>query len=71
MRQPTTSTGTIGSGLDPTKVHTVSLEVHPDQPDRQPVAFRLKNPATELKQPKFQGTKLRVSQVMLIGELVE
>ncbi len=65
------ATLTIAAGLDPSAIHAVSVEVHPDQPNRHPVAFRLEDPATELKQPKFQGTKLRVSQVMLIGELVE
>jgi lysophospholipase L1-like esterase len=61
----------LASGLDPEAVHTVTVEVHPEQPDRQPVAFRLKDPETELKAAKFQGTKLRTSQIMLLGELVE
>ncbi len=59
----------LASGLDPQAVHTVTVEIHPEQPNRQPVAFRLKDPENELKAPKFQGTKLRISQVMLLGEL--
>jgi lysophospholipase L1-like esterase len=61
----------LASGLDPTQIHTITIEVHPEQPDRSPVAFRLKDPETELKAAKYQGTKLRVSQIMLLGELVE
>ena len=29
----------IAEGLDGTKVHTVTIEVHPDQPDRHSIAF--------------------------------
>jgi len=61
----------VASGLDPDEVHTAVIELHPDQPDRSPVAFRLKDPETELKSPKYQGTKLRASQILLLGELVE
>ena len=61
------ATLSVASGLDPQKVHTVTVEVHPEQPDRYSVAFRLKDPAKELKTAKYQGTKLRVSQVLLLG----
>lgn len=61
----------LAAGLDPDKVHTVTVEVHPDQPDRSSVAFRLKNPETELKSAKYQGTNIRVGQILLLGELVE
>lgn len=60
----------LAQNLDPNKVHTVSIEIHPKQPDRKPVAFRLKNPEQELKAPKFQGTKIRVGKIMIRGELV-
>jgi lysophospholipase L1-like esterase len=60
----------VAEGLDPAQTHTVTIEVHPEQPDRQSVAFRLKNPAEELKTAKFQGTRLRVSHLMLLGDLV-
>ncbi len=61
----------IAQGLDPDQVHEVIVEVHPDQPSRQPVAFRLKDPENELKAPKYQGTKLWVGGILMRGELVE
>ncbi|MFH1304068.1 MAG: SGNH/GDSL hydrolase family protein [Planctomycetota bacterium] len=60
----------LAQNLDPQQVHTVTVEIHPEQPDRSSVAFRLKNPDQELKSPKFQGTKIRVGKIMLRGELV-
>ena len=63
--------GSIIEGLDPSTPHTVTVEVHPEQPDRSPVAFRLKDPETELKSPKYQGTNIRVGQILLLGDLVE
>ena len=65
------ATLSLADDLAPAEVHTVTVELHPQQPDRSPVAFRLKDPEQELKSPKYQGTKLRVSHVMLLGELVE
>ena len=56
---------------DMDKVHDVTIEIHPEQPDRQSVAFRLKDPVKELKEPKFQGTRVWMSQIMLLGDLVE
>ena len=52
-------------------VHEVEIEVDRDQPSRQPVAFRLKNPAVELAQAKYQGTKFWPAKIMLIGDLVK
>ena len=52
-------------------IHEVELEVDRDQPSRQPVAFRLKNPAVELAQEKYQGTKFWPAKIMLIGDLVK
>ena len=60
----------IASGLDPAETHTVTIEIHPDQPDRRPVAFRLKDPDTELQAAKYQGTKVRTGQILLLGDLV-
>ncbi|MCH9656184.1 MAG: SGNH/GDSL hydrolase family protein [Planctomycetes bacterium] len=60
----------LGQNLDPQAIHTVTIEIHPEQPDRSSVAFRLKDPAQELKTPKYQGTKIRVGKIMLRGELV-
>jgi len=65
------ATLSVAQGLDPNEVHTVSVEIHPDQPDRQPVAFRLKDPEQELKSPTYQGANIRVGQILLLGELVE
>lgn len=61
----------LAEGLDGSQVHSASAEIHPEQPDRSPVAFRLKDPDQELKAAKFQGTFVRASHIMLLGELVE
>ena len=63
------ATLSLAEGLDPNQVHTITIEIHPEQPDRQPVAFRLENPEEELKSAKYQGTNVRVSQIMVLGEL--
>ncbi len=60
----------VAQGLNPQDVHTVTLEVHPEQPDRTPVAFRLKDPGKELKEPKYQGTNVWFGQILLVGDLV-
>lgn len=64
---------TLGAVYDgaPDQVHEVTIEIHPEQPDRHSVAFRLKDPEKELKEPKFQGTRVWMSQLMLLGDLVE
>ncbi len=49
----------------------MTVEIHPEQPDRKSVAFRLKDPEKELKPPKYQGTRLWVGQILLLGDLVE
>jgi lysophospholipase L1-like esterase len=61
----------VYSDNDMTKVHDVTITIHPDQPDRHSVAFRLKDPEKELKEPKFQGTRVWMSQLMLIGDIVQ
>ena len=58
-----------GKSMD--EVHEVEVRIHPEQPSRQPVAFRLKDPEKELAAPKFQGTHIWVSQLMLLGDLVK
>ncbi|GAA5508631.1 GDSL-type esterase/lipase family protein [Novipirellula caenicola] len=60
----------VASGLDPNEVHTVTVEVDAEQPDRQSVAFRLKDPEVELKAPKYQGTNIRVGQILVLGDIV-
>jgi hypothetical protein len=59
------------SSADPNQIHDVTVEIHLEQPDRPSVAFRLKDPETELKAPKYQGTRLWVGQILLLGDLVE
>ena len=65
------ATLTVADGLDPNEIHHVLIEIHPEQPDRQSVAFRLENPDEELKSPKYQGTKMRVSQILVLGDVVQ
>jgi len=59
----------IGSGLEDT-VHTVTVEIHPDQPDRSSVTDKEKN-KPDFDPAKYDGTVLRVASLMLIGDLVE
>jgi hypothetical protein len=51
--------------------HTVEITVDKDQPSRQSVAFRLKDPAKELAGEKYQGTKFWASKIQLVGDLVK
>lgn len=60
----------VAADLDPNQVHTVTIKLDAEQPDRQPVAFRLKDPETELKSPKYTGTNLWIGQIQLLGDLV-
>ena len=34
-------------------------------------AFRLKDPASELRSPKYQGTNIRVSRILVLGDVLE
>jgi lysophospholipase L1-like esterase len=65
------ATLSLAQGLDPGAVHELAIEIHPDQPDRSAVAFRLKDPDVELKTEKYQGTRVRASQIMLLGDLID
>lgn len=49
--------------------HTVEIEVDREQPDRQPVAFRLKDPKTELAAPKYNGTRFWPAKIMVVGDV--
>ncbi len=64
------ATLSVADGVDPNEPHTVTVEVHPEQPNRQPVAFRLQHPDVHLKSSKYQGTNVRVSQILVIGDIV-
>lgn len=57
--------------VDPDEIHEVVIEIDAKQPDRQSVAFRLKDPEKELLEPKFQGTNVWFSQIMILGDLAE
>ncbi|MBR4172690.1 MAG: SGNH/GDSL hydrolase family protein [Kiritimatiellae bacterium] len=50
--------------------HTVKIVLDEGQPDRHPVAFRLKDPEAEFKTPKYNGRNFWASQLMIIGEIV-
>lgn len=52
-------------------VHEVEIKIDSEQPSRQSVAFRLKNPQKELAEAKYQGTKLWPAKIMLIGDIVQ
>lgn len=59
---------TIGEGLENT-VHTVTVEIHPDQPDRSSVTGREKD-KLGFDPKKYEGTALRVGWIMLVGDLL-
>ncbi len=65
------ATLTAAADLDPDSIHSVVIEIDQKQPSRQPVAFRLKNPETELKQSKYQGTNVWFGKILLIGDLAD
>lgn len=62
------STLTIGDGL-PDTLHTVKIEIHPDQPDK--AAILAKNGNTIDKPERFNGTKIFPGAILLVGEIVE
>jgi hypothetical protein len=64
------STLFLDQSSNPNEEHSIVVQVHPEQPDRHPVAFRLKDPETELKSPKYQGTHLWVGQILVIGDVL-
>lgn len=49
--------------------HTVEIELDSAQPDRQSVAFRLKDPKTELAGPKYNGTRFWPAKIMVVGDV--
>lgn len=59
----------IADGLED-KVHEVTVEIHPDQPNRSSVTDREKD-KPNFDPKKYDGTVLRVGSIMLIGDLVE
>lgn len=62
------ATLTIGEGLADT-VHTVSIEIYPQQPNRSSVVDVEKDkPGFDAK--RYDGTALRVGAILLIGDIV-
>lgn len=52
------------------KEHSVTLEIHPDQPDRSSVVDRIRNePNFEPK--SYEGTKAWIGYLMMIGEPID
>ena len=60
----------VAGGLDADAVHTVEIEIHPDQPDRSIVTDKEKA-KKNFDPKKYDGTVLRVGGIMLIGEIVK
>lgn len=58
----------IGDGL-PDTVHTVKIEIHPDQPDKATILAKNKN--TIDKPERFDGTKIFPGALLLMGDVVE
>jgi hypothetical protein len=59
---------TLAEGL-PDTLHTVTAEIHPDQPDRSSVT-NLEKTKPGFDPKKYDGTAIRVGSLMLIGDLV-
>ena len=60
----------VAGGLAPDAVHTVSIEIHPDQPDRSAVTDAEKaKPNFDPK--KYDGTAMRVGGILLLGEIAK
>jgi len=51
-------------------VHTVSVEIHPEQPDRSSVV-NVEKSKPNFDPKKYDGTVLRIGAIMLVGDLQE
>lgn len=58
----------LGAGLSNT-LHTVKLEIHPEQPDKTKILAKLNNKMDDPK--RFDGTACYIGAIMLVGEWVE
>lgn len=58
----------IASDLDPAVEHTATIEISEEEPSRQPVAFRLTDPAKELADPKYHGRNVWFGSILIIGD---
>lgn len=62
------STLTIGTDL-PDAVHTVKIEIHPDQPDKATILAKNNNKID--KPERFNGTAIYPGAILMVGELVQ
>jgi hypothetical protein len=61
----------LADGLDPAAIHSVSVTVLPE-PDRTLLAGYLRKPVAELlAQTRFRGNWVRLSHIMVLGEVIE
>jgi hypothetical protein len=58
----------IGSDLEDT-VHTVKIEIHPEQPDKAKILAKNGNKID--KPERFDGTAFYPGAVLLVGDIVE
>ena len=63
------ATLSVADNLAADKVHTVEIEIHPDQPDRSIVTNREKS-KKHFNPKKYDGTAMRVGGVMVLGDIV-
>jgi len=61
---------TVADGLDAEKVHTVEIEIHPEQPDRSAVTDAEKT-KPNFDPAKYDGTAMRVGGILLLGRVAE
>lgn len=61
---------TVADGL-PDGVHTVKVEIHPEQPDKASILHKHRLPEFEKDPAKYDDTAWYVGALMLIGDLVE
>ncbi|MDP6546467.1 MAG: SGNH/GDSL hydrolase family protein [Phycisphaerae bacterium] len=64
------ATLSVADKLAPDKVHTVEIEIHPDQPDRSSVTNREKS-KKHFDPKRYDGTAMRVGGVMVIGDIID
>lgn len=64
------ATLSIAGNLDAAKVHSIEIEIHPEQPDRSVVIDREKG-KKNFDPKRFDGTCLRVGGILVLGEVVD
>ena len=61
----------VAYGLDPNVEHEAIVEIDEEEPSREPVAFRLKDPEKELAEPKYHGRNVWFGPLMIVGDVVD